>query len=202
MLDYLPIVAAGFGIPQYLPQILKLRRTQDPAGVSWAWATLTSLNNGAWFAYFLLSGYWSALVPSSAATVLAGVLAIMLPASRRAAVPIAAWAALLAFAYVVAGRNGLGILLTAAFVIQVSPSIWTAYRTRHPTGISRGTWMLVLGELTCWATFGLYRSDPRLVVLGFTGITASMLMLARVRRETSGGRGDGLARPQRHRDPV
>ena len=202
MLDYLPIVAAGFGIPQYLPQILKLRRTQDPAGVSWAWATLTSLNNGAWFAYFLLSGYWSALVPSSAATVLAGVLAIMLPASRRAAVPIAAWAALLAFAYVVAGRNGLGILLTAAFVIQVSPSIWTAYRTRHPTGISRGTWMLVLGELTCWATFALYRSDPRLVVLGFTGITASMLMLARVRRETSDGRGDGLARPQRHQDPV
>lgn len=202
MLAYLPIVAAGFGIPQYLPQILKLRRTHDPAGVSWAWATLTSLNNGAWFAYFLLSAYWSALVPSSAATVLAGVLAIMLPASRRAVVPIAAWAALLAVAYVVAGRNGLGTLLTAAFVIQVSPSIWTAYRTRHPTGISRGTWMLVLGELTCWATFGLYRSDPRLIVLGFTGITASMLMLAPVPRRTSSGRGDGLTHPQRHRDPV
>jgi uncharacterized protein with PQ loop repeat len=202
MLDYLPIVAAGFGIPQYLPQILKLRRTRDPAGVSWAWAMLTSLNNGAWFAYFLLSAYWSALVPSSAATVLAGVLATMLPASRRAVVPIAAWAALLVVAYVVAGRHGLGTLLTAAFVIQVSPSIWTAYRTRHPTGISRGTWMLVLGELSCWATFGLHRSDPRLIVLGFTGITASMLMLARVPRETSGGRRDGLTRPQRHRDPV
>jgi hypothetical protein len=202
MLDYLPIIAAGFGIPQYLPQILKLRRTGDPAGVSWSWATLTSLNNGAWFGYFLLSAYWSALVPSSAATLLAAALAFMLPASRRAAVPIAAWAALLVVAYVVAGRNGLGTMLTAAFVIQVSPSIWTAYRTRRPTGISRGTWTLVLGELSCWATFGLYRSDPRLIVLGFTGITASILMLARVPRDTSGGRGDGLTRPQRHRDPV
>jgi uncharacterized protein with PQ loop repeat len=185
MLDYLPIVAAGFGIPQYLPQILKLRRTGDPVGVSWSWAMLTSLNNGAWFVYFILSGYWSALVPSSAATLLAGVLATMLTARRRAVAPIAAWAALLVTAYVVAGRNGLGTLLTAAFVIQVSPSIWTAYRTRHPTGISRGTWTLVLGELTCWATYGLYRSDPRLIVLGFTGITASILMLARIPRESA-----------------
>jgi uncharacterized protein with PQ loop repeat len=185
MLDYLPIVAAGFGIPQYLPQILKLRRTRDPAGVSWSWAMLTSLNNGAWFVYFILSGYWSALVPSSAATLLAGVLATMLTARRRAVAPIAAWAALLVTAYVVAGRNGLGTLLTAAFVIQVSPSIWTAYRTRHPTGISRGTWTLVLGELTCWATYGLHRSDPRLIVLGFTGITASILMLARIPRDSA-----------------
>jgi uncharacterized protein with PQ loop repeat len=185
MLDYLPIVAAGFGIPQYLPQILKLRRTGDPVGVSWSWAMLTSLNNGAWFVYFILSGYWSALVPSSAATLLAGVLATMLTAKRRAVAPIAAWAALLVTAYVVAGRNGLGTLLTAAFVIQVSPSIWTAYRTRHPTGISRGTWTLVLGELTCWATYGLHRSDPRLIVLGFTGITASILMLARIPRDSA-----------------
>src|SRR4029453_6630683 len=185
MLDYLPIVAAGFGIPQYLPQILKLRRTGDPVGVSWSWAMLTSLNNGAWFVYFILSGYWSALVPSFAATLLAGVLATMLTARRRAVAPIAAWAALLVTAYVVAGRNGLGTLLTAAFVIQVSPSIWTAYRTRHPTGISRGTWTLVLGELTCWATYGLHRSDPRLIVLGFNGITASILMLARIPRDSA-----------------
>jgi uncharacterized protein with PQ loop repeat len=199
MLDYLPIVAAGFGIPQYLPQILKLRRTRDPAGVSWSWAVLTSLNNGAWFVYFILSEYWSALVPSSAATLLAGVLATMLTARRRAVAPIAAWAALLVAGYIVAGRNGLGTLLTAAFVVQVSPSIWTAYRTRHPTGISRGTWTLVLGELTCWATFGLYRSDPRLTVLGFTGITASILMLARIPRDsapelTAQAGGDGLRR--------
>jgi uncharacterized protein with PQ loop repeat len=185
MLDYLPIVAAGFGIPQYLPQILKLRRTRDPAGVSWSWAMLTSLNNGAWFVYFILSEYWSALVPSSAATLLAGVLATMLTARRRAVAPIAAWAALLVAGYIVAGRNGLGTLLTAAFVIQVSPSIWTAYRTRHPTGISRGTWTLVLGELTCWATYGLDRSDPRLIVLGFTGIAASILMLARIPRDSA-----------------
>jgi hypothetical protein len=188
-LDYAPIAAAAFAIPQFLPQILKLRGTDDPAGVSWPWAALTSVNNAAWFAYFALSAYWAALVASSSATLLAGALATMLGlrgrARARSAVLVGAWAALLAAALAVAGRSGLGTLLTAAFVLQVTPSLWTAYRTAWPTGISRGTWLLVFGELSCWATFGLDKSDPRLVVLGFTGVAASLLMLARIRRTTA-----------------
>jgi uncharacterized protein with PQ loop repeat len=189
-LDYAPIAAAAFAIPQFVPQILKVRATDDVAGVSWSWATLTSVNNAAWFAYFALSGFWTALVPSSCATLLSGALATMLAlrgqAKARPAVLIGAWAALLAAGFGVAGRTGLGTLLTAAFVLQVTPSIWTAYRTDRPTGISQGTWLLVLGELSCWTIFGVHKSDPRLVTLGFTGMTASILMLARIRR-TSGG---------------
>jgi hypothetical protein len=73
-------------------------------------------------------------------------------------------------------------VLTGAFLLQVTPSIWTAYRTDHPTGISRGTWLLVLGELSCWFVYGLYRADPRLLVLGASGIIASVLMLAKTLR--------------------
>lgn len=189
LLDFLPIAAAAFGIPQYLPQIIKLRVTHDTAGVSWSWAMLTSVNNAAWLAYFTLSGYWTATVPSSAAMLLAGTVATMLAArgraTSRAAAAICAWAALLITGYLVAGRTGLGSLLTVASIVQVAPSIWTAYRTEHPTGISRETWMLIFGELSCWTVFGFYRSDPRLIALGITGTTASVLMLDRVRR-TSG----------------
>jgi hypothetical protein len=65
------------------------------------------------------------------------------------------------------GRGpGLGSLLTAAFLLQVTPSVWTAYRTARPTGISSGTWLLILGELTCWMIFGLHAADPRLITLG------------------------------------
>lgn len=70
--------------------------------------------------------------------------------------------------------------LTAAFVLQVTPSLWTAYRTHRPTGISYGTWLLIVGELSCWTIFGLHKSDPRLISLGVTGVTASTLMLARI----------------------
>jgi uncharacterized protein with PQ loop repeat len=186
LLDYAPIAAAAFAIPQFLPQILKLRTTDDVAGISWSWATLTSVNNAAWLAYFALSGYWTALVPSSSATLLAGALATMLAlrgqAKARPAVLIGAWVAVLAAGYSVAGRTGLGTLLTAAFVLQVTPSIWTAYRTDRPTGISQGTWMLILGELSCWTIFGIHKSDPRLLTLGLTGLAASVLMLTRIRR--------------------
>jgi hypothetical protein len=95
-------------------------------------------------------------VPSSSATLLAGALATMLAlrgqAKARPAVLISAWAALLVLGFTVAGRAGLGTLLTAAFVLQVTPSIWTAYRTDRPTGISWGAWILILGELSCWTS--------------------------------------------------
>ena len=186
LLDYLPIAAAAFAIPQFLPQLGKLRATDDTAGVSWPWATLTSVNNAAWFAYFAASAYWAALVPAASATLLAGTLAIMLgrrgQARPRPAVLISGWVALLMAAFTMAGRTGLGTLLTVAFVLQVIPSLWTAYRTAQLTGVAAGTWLLILGELSCWTIFGVHQSDPRLITLGVTGVTASALMLARIRR--------------------
>jgi uncharacterized protein with PQ loop repeat len=186
VLGYAPVAAAGFAVPQFLPQIRKLRSTGDSAGVSPAWAALTSVNNAAWLAYFALSRYWTALIPSCSATLLAGTLAVMLvrrrPPGPRPAALITAWAVALAAAGGAAGRAGLGTLLTAAFLLQVTPSVWTAYRTIRPTGISPGTWLLILGELTCWMIFGWHTADPRLITLGTSGIIVSVLMLARIHR--------------------
>jgi hypothetical protein len=51
------------------------------------------------------------------------------------------------------------------------------------------TALLIFGELLCWGVFGVYRSDPRLIVLGATGVAASLLVLARVAGPPSAGRG-------------
>jgi hypothetical protein len=185
LLDYAPIAAACCAVPQFLPQIRKLAATGETRGLSWSWAALTAVNNAAWIAYFALAVYPTALIPSSSVALLAGTLTVMLTRYGQARpwpiAAIAAWAAMLAAAGSLAGRAGLGMLLTAAFILQVTPSIWTAYRTTHPTGISAGTWLLILGELACWLTFGLHKSDPRLIALGTTGVAASLLMLARIR---------------------
>jgi hypothetical protein len=166
------------------------------AGVSWSWATLTSVNNAAWFAYFTASAYWAALIPAASETLLAGTLAVMLSrrgqARTRPTVLISCWVTLLLAGATVAGRAGLGALLTVAFILQVTPSLWTAYRTTHLTGGAAGTWLLILGELCCWATFGLHQSDSRLITLGLTGVTASLLMLVRIRRTR---RAEPLRRP-------
>lgn len=185
LLDYAPVAATCFAVPQFLPQLRKLIATGDAAGVSWSWAVLTSVNNAAWIAYFAMARYWTALIPSSSATLLAGVLAVSLTrrgkAARGPVMLIGTWASALIAGWVLAGRAGLGTLLTAAFVLQVTPSIWTAYRTARPTGLSGGTWLLILGELSCWLTFGLHKSDPRLITLGGTGVAASALMVTRIR---------------------
>lgn len=183
VLGYAPLAAAAFAIPEFLPQVQRLWRTGDTAGLSWSWTALTSVDNAAWFAYFLLSKDWPALVPSSAVTLLAGTLACMLTrrgqASGRATALVFAWAIALAAGVAFAGRTGLGALLSAAFLLQVTPSVRAAYRASRPTGVSRATWALILGELSCWLAYGIHTSDPRLLALGTTGVLASTLMLAR-----------------------
>ena len=107
--------------------------------------------------------------------------------SHRAAALVLLWAALLITAAALFGRVGLGTALAAAFLLQVTPSVWTAYRAADTTGISPGTWLLIFAELLCWGVFGVHESDPRLIVLGASGVAASLLVLARVARPRAGG---------------
>jgi uncharacterized protein with PQ loop repeat len=193
----LPILAAGFAVPQFVPQILKLRQTNDTAGLSTSWALLTGINNAAWFGYFAASRYWFALIPSASAALLGGCLGIMLSRrhtmTRRSWVIIGTWTIVLSVAASV-DRRLLGATLTGTFLIQVIPAVITAYRTRHPTGIARGTWLLILGELSCWALFGTAKRDAPLIVLGTTGTISALLMLKRARTTAN--------QPVAHKEPT
>jgi len=177
-----PTLAAAFAVPQFVPQLLRVLAGDD-AGVSWSWATLTCINNAAWCVYFVAAHYWFGLAPAGAAVTLAGSLALVLTgrgrATPRGVVMVSAWATALICASQAAGTPGLGALLAGSFVVQVAPSLWTAYTTPRPSGLSPGTWALTLGELTCWAVFGVYHSDIPLTIIGLTGTTASLLMLLR-----------------------
>ena len=185
MFTSLPLVAACLAVPQFLPQLARVRRAGSTAGVSWSWAALTSVNNAAWLAYFALSGFWTAIIPAVSAAVLSGLLAVVLARRgggipRRPMVLAAVWTVALLAAGVAFSRTGLGSALAAAFLLQVTPSVWTVYRSRDTVGVSQGTWLLILGELLCWGVFGIHEADPRLIVLGATGAVASLLVLARV----------------------
>ena len=185
MFASLPLVAAVLAVPQFLPQLARVRRSGTTAGVSWSWAALTSVNNAAWLAYFALSGFWTALVPAISATVLSGLLAVEL-ARRGGGMPkrpmalASAWAVALLTAAAAFGREGLGSALAVAFLLQVTPSVWTVYRSPDTAGVSRGAWLLIFAELLCWGVFGIHEADPRLLVLGASGVVASLLVLARV----------------------
>lgn len=145
---------------------------------------LTCINNAAWIAYFVALRLDAAIVPATAAVLFSGALAgLLMRRGQRvtptSAVAVAAWSCLLALIYVAFGPVQLGGVLAAAFAVQVTPSIWTAYRSPDDSGVSAGTWLLILAELACFGLFGIAHRDVRLIVLGWTGVTASMLMLVR-----------------------
>ena len=78
LLALAPVLAGVFAIPQFVPQLRIVLTDEDISGVSWTWAALTSVNNAAWCAYFVLSRYWTALIPGGAVMLVAGALAAQL----------------------------------------------------------------------------------------------------------------------------
>jgi len=80
VLDWLPVAATVFAVPQFLPQLASVWRTGDTAGVSWLWAALTSVSNAGWIAYFAPS-VLDRVGAATSATVLAGALAVCFPAA-------------------------------------------------------------------------------------------------------------------------
>jgi hypothetical protein len=183
ILGLTPIAAGIFAIPQFIPQLRVVRSGRPIDGVSGAWAALTSINNAAWTVYFALSRYWTATISATIVMIIAGILALELIRRDRISPTgtqlSTAWTVLLMVLGIGLGRAALGAVLTVAFVVQVGPSLYGAYRTRDPTGISRGTWLLILGELVCYGLYGLKTGDPRLIALGILGTTTSILMLGR-----------------------
>jgi metal-dependent amidase/aminoacylase/carboxypeptidase family protein len=194
VLTLLPLAATVLAIPQYLPQVLRLRATGRTAGLAWSWAALSCVGNTAWAGYFVSSGHGTAAVPSSCCALLGGMLALMLArrglATTHAGLAVAAWAAALVVAAVVGGSSALGVVLTATFAVQVAPQVYAVWTT-DPAGVSNATWLLVLGELVCWGAYGVVCADARLVTLGVLGVIACALVLSRTARPLT-----GLRRPR------
>ena len=193
-IDILPLIATAAAVPQLLPQLVRLLRSRRPDGVSPAWASLTAVGNLGWFTYFTSTELWTAMVPSAACSLLAAAIVVALAGAGvrvRWGVAIgAAWLAVLASAFLLGGPSGLGVVLTVAFLLQVTPSLRSAWHTASPVGVSRVTWALIGIEVLCWGTVGVLDARLPLIVLGATGsaAVAAMLWLTRPRRT-------GTARP-------
>ncbi len=181
--DLAALAATLLAVGGLWPQILRLVRTGDVAGVSITWATLGVATNGAWFAYALHEELWFAAPCTVAMMCFYSALGVALArhgvAPGRPVVVAGAWAILMAVIGAVGGWAALGIVLGVAYAVQVAPSVWSAYRTWAPSGISPATWAISVVEIALWGTYGVAKRDPAVMTFAFTGVLAGGAILGR-----------------------
>ena len=166
-----------------LPQILRLRRFGNAEGVSPTWAALGAVTNIGWFGYLTREALWASVpAPVFVATFYCVTLYYLRRAGRnlrRGLVSSAFWALALAVSLTAGGWAFLGIVLGSSVILQVTPGVWTAYRTHVPRGISPGTWTILLIEALLWGYYGAFHRDAPILLFSVTTTVAAALMLAR-----------------------
>lgn len=167
-----------------IPQIRKLIRTADPAGVSGTWPAIGLVSNAGWTAYLWSQQLWAA-VPST--SVMVFFYLIVLRSLRRAGLHMGAAVvrgvlstAVLVATFTLGSWGDLGLVLGWAYVPQLAPAVWAAYRISDPTGISVGTWALIGVEAVLWMVYGGLLGDAPVVIFGAVGVVAAALILGRV----------------------
>lgn len=182
--DLAVIVATIVAWWSLIPQIRRLIRTGDPTGVSGTWPAIGLVSNAAWSAYLLSQQLWAA-VPAT--TVMVVFMGVVLRTLHRAGLQLAAAAArglvtagALAVTYGAGSWDLLGFVLGWAYIPQLAPAVWAAYRTSRPTGVSVGTWALIGFEGILWWVYGALLDDTPVVIFGAVGVVAAVLILLRV----------------------
>jgi uncharacterized protein with PQ loop repeat len=173
-------VLAGISL---IPQIVKLIRTRDPSGVSPTWAAIGFVTNVAWCAYLIHEGLWPASISTFLIVAFYGVVMWALGrAGRRLGSSLwrgAVWMAVLVWVTIEHGWFVMGVILGASQFLQVAPAIWTAYRTRRPSGIAPGTWWIAGVEGILWGYYGWFHADIPIMIFSVTYFASAVLMLAR-----------------------
>ena len=177
---YVATVLAAVGV---LPQLRRLLRDHDLAGVSLTWATLGVTSEAGWTAYTVNGHLWAA-VPEvvlmvAVYVVLAGVMIRAGAQPRGAVIAASAWAGILIAVWCTTSPAAFGTVLGASYAVQVAPSIWTAYRTWAPSGVAPGTWTFILAECLLWGVYGVAHRAVAIAVFAMVGTVAASSVLIR-----------------------
>jgi uncharacterized protein with PQ loop repeat len=177
------IAATATTLAFLVPQIIKLIRTGDSAGVSTSWPALGFASNVGWFVYMINQGLWASTVAPFGAAI---GYAVTLWALQRTGRPLmssyirgAVFSVGLVAVTASAGWEALGVTLGLSFGVQLAPSLWTAFTTADPSGISPGTWWLGAAEAVLWGYYGLYHADAGIITFGVVAALGSVAMLSR-----------------------
>ncbi len=180
------------GVTLSIPQLLRLLRSRDAAGLSATSLLFGSVNVAAWTLYLADARAWG-LVASNvlASLVWFAVVALALRALRPTWswwLP-AAWLVVL-LAVILLDRPVLGTVLGLGSLLTYTPQALRVWQTDTVSGISAATWVITAVQSIAWVIQSAADGLPGGIVSGtVTTLTAaSVLTAVAVRRERRGTR--------------
>jgi uncharacterized protein with PQ loop repeat len=178
------VIATVISMSCTWPQLARVRRTGDIAGVSVTAATLTVSSELGWTLYLGGEGLWAA-VPEGMFAIAANVALVAAlrrsgASTRISLVAAACWIVALFGSRWMGGPKAIAVLLGFAYLVQLTPAVVKAWRTWKPSGIATETWTLRLIEAVLWGTYGFARHDSPLILLGILGVAESAAILLRM----------------------
>ena len=189
--DVLGLLATALAAWFSVPQVVRLARTGNVAGVSAESLAASLVSLTAWTLYGAAHGYaWVVAssvvgVPSTLAALL---LALRYGAQLRPTIPVA-WGAVLVTATgaaVVVSPSLLDVVLGCSILWYVGPAAVRAWSSTDVSGIAAASWLVLASEGSVFGLYGLVGGVAADRVYGLAAMTGSALVLGRLAVARSG----------------
>src|SRR5215213_4532186 len=138
-------IGTVIGLVRAVPQLIRLLRTRQAQGVSVDTAATSSIVSFGWATYGVLTNQaYVSFATGSSGVIFAIITVMALRFGRQIKEFIIAplWLAVLLLAGIIAGNNGLGIVLPISVLAANIPQLWIAYKEGDLADLSLGTWLL------------------------------------------------------------
>jgi uncharacterized protein with PQ loop repeat len=169
------------GLFRAMPQLVRLLRAREAFGVSVDTAATSAICSFSWVAYGALTGqFYFSLASGLTGFIFTLITLFALRFGRRVkefkVAPL--WLVVLLLAGVLAGQNGLGLVLAISVLVSNMPQLWLAYKENDLSDLSLGTWLISTIEGLIWLTYSLLQQDIAIMVSAFLQATTSGLIVA------------------------
>lgn len=182
LLPVLGLLGLCVGLTRALPQLVRLLRTRDVAGLSVDGCATAAVVSSFWATYGLMTGQPAVVFASGTPALVFFLIALAaLRYGRKVAEFRTAPVMLAVFTVVTvaAGAVGLGMALTVGALIANTPHLIVAFREKDLSGISPSTWALTMTDGAIWVTYSVVTGDIPIFVNNFFQVTTSGLILLR-----------------------
>ncbi len=169
------------GLIRAVPQLVRLLRAREAFGVSIDTAATSSIVSFGWAIYGgLTHQMYVSLATGSSGLIFALVAFFAMRFGRSfkefRIAPL--WFAALSLSAIIAGKNGLGILLPISVLAANIPQLWVAYKESNLTDLSLGTWLLSITDGLVWGLYSPIQYDVSIMIYGVFQLITSGVIVA------------------------